>query len=558
MLSGFLTTGAIIAALFASDAFAQARPALSTDEFLEYSLDALRSKMDSAVEENRQISTRNASIRNRVLFLREETRAMDDELIQLKGKAVDLRNLIRRDAAELKLEEKQLNNLFERKQHLDFEQDLLKKRMETSRLERDMLEQDVNETTFEVRELKGAVTGPAESQLLNYFAEEKVRFLEMIQGYQFRISDYQNKIDMEDLTLAGQLREKETALRENDQLKQQISDWELRLKEEQARAGLLAREHDRQRQNIGESLKAMEQDRDEKREYSKQLTIAIQDMTAVLEDFRSRFSQDEKSLQRQITLLQDENQVLFNYKKMMEDHARLTQVKSDAEHTTLLVTQQQADLGEGKRNIVDDVHQTRERLAQQRNIYASLVRDEERVKKEIADLQARVEQVKKSAAVIREDAFGQKKAALDQTFAEQDARIKKIADETEEAEQELERQKHLLASSQSSFQELKDSLSKATEAFQIAQDQNAAFLQDQKNIQQVNKELILVFQKSIDDARLSQKAMEASRDVIRKKYQAGEYEIQAFEQEQAELKRYLDVLKKENTSLQKRLAELKK
>lgn len=537
---------------------AQGRQSLSTDEFLEYSLEALRSKMNEAVEENRQISARNVSIRNRVLFLREEMRKLDDDLIKLKEQAIDLRNAIRLDAAELKLEEKQVNNLLERKRHLDFERDLLKKRMETSSLERGLLEQGVNETAFDIRELAGSVNGSATSQLLNYFGEEKLKFLDMLKGYQIRIAEAQNKFDAEELVAAGHLRAKEIALRERERLEGQVSEWGLRLKEEQARADLLKGEAERIQQDARENRSATEKENFEKKEYSKQLTIVIQDIKAAQQDFHVQFVKDEQELQRQIALLTEENQTLFNYKKALEDQLRLLQVRDGEEHTTLLVTQQQFDLDQNKQDLINEINQARTAFANQVNINASFVRDEERLTKELGDLTARVEQVKQSAAVIREDAFGQKKAALDMAFQEQRARMQKLEQDIAAVELDLQRQKDLLLAEQNRANDLEKTLSEGVARVKELEKNNGLLLQEQKTLSLAVIDKLSSFKKSIADARLSKRAMEASYDVIQKKYQAGEYEVKAFEAERGELNRYLDVLKNENKGLQKRLTELKK
>jgi chromosome segregation ATPase len=537
---------------------AQGRQSLSTDEFLEYSLEALRSKMNEAVEANRQISARNVSIRNRVLFLREEMRKFDDDLIKLKEQAIDLRNAIRLDAAELKLEEKQVNNLLERKRHLDFERDLLKKRMETSSLERGLLEQGVNETAFDIRELAGSVKGSTTSQLLNYFAEEKLKFLDMLKGYQIRIADAQSRFDAEELLAAGHLRAKETALREKERLESQISEWDLRLKEESARADLLKREAERVQQDTRENRLAMEKGNFEKKEYRKQLTIVIQDFKAARQDFQKQCVKDEQELQRQIALLKEENQALFYYKKILENQLRLSQVKDGEEHTTLLVTQQQLDLDRNKQDLVNEVNQARTAFANQASVNASLARDEERLTKELGDLTARVEQVKQSAAVIREDAFGQKKAALDMAFQEQSMRMQKLEQDIEAVELDLQRQKDLLLAEQNRTNDLEKVLAEGADRLKELEKNNGLLLQEQKALSLAAIDKLSSFKKSIADARLSKRAMEASYDVIQKKYQAGEYEVKAFEAERGELNRYFDVLKNENKGLQKRLAELKK
>lgn len=537
---------------------AQGRQSLSTDEFLEYSLEALRSKMNEAVEENRQISARNVSIRNRVLFLREEMRKLDDDLIKLKEQAIDLRNAIRLDAAELKLEEKQVNNLLERKRHLDFERDLLKKRMETSSLERGLLEQGVNETAFDIRELAGSVNGSTTSQLLNYFAEEKLKFLDMLKGYQIRIAEAQNKFDAEELVAAGHLRAKEIALRERERLEGQVSEWGLRLKEEQARTDLLKREAERMQQDARENRLATEKENFEKKEYGKKLTIVIQDIKAAQEDFHTQFVKDEQELQRQIALLTEENQILFNYKKALEDQLRLLQVKDGEEHTTLLVTQQQSDLDQNKQDLINEINQARTAFANQANINASFVRDEERLTKELGDLTARVEQVKQSAAVIREDAFGQKKAALDMAFQEQNARMQKLEQDIAAVELDLQRQKDLLLEEQNRANDLEKALAEGVARVKELEKINGLLLQERKDLSLAALDKLSLFKKSIADARLSKRAMEASYDVIQKKYQAGEYEVKAFEAERGELSRYFDVLKNENKGLQKRLTELKK
>ena len=55
---------------------------------------------------------------------------------------------------------------------------------------------------------------------------------------------------------------------------------------------------------------------------------------------------------------------------------------------------------------------------------------------------------------------------------------------------------------------------------------------------------------------MRKKALATSVDVIHKKYKAGEGGVMDFEAEQAELSRYLEVLKRENMSLQKKMLEL--
>ncbi|HSV43347.1 MAG TPA: hypothetical protein VLJ10_02220, partial [Candidatus Bathyarchaeia archaeon] len=222
-------------------AVAQTPSEFSTDEMLEYTLNSIRSKMDSALDQNKDLSAKNASIRQRILSFKKELRELDDGLIRLRQETIDLKNDIKLQSKELKIQEKHLNNILERKKHMLFERDSLKTQIETIQTQRGLLTQNVEDTRFDIQEVQGSLKGPADSTLLNYYSEEKLKFLEMIKDYAQRIAEKQDRLDRMELGIADQLREKEAALRDQESLKRMVEDLGFQFKEEQAKTALLRR-----------------------------------------------------------------------------------------------------------------------------------------------------------------------------------------------------------------------------------------------------------------------------------------------------------------------------
>ena len=546
----------VLGACLSGMAFAQLSSSMSTDQVLQYSMDSLRTKMDSAVNENRKLSAKNSSIRSRVLFLKKEMRELDDEIIGLKEHAVDIKNAVKLEAKELKVDDKHFNSILERKRHLMFERDTLKKRIESLRIEREMLEQDIDGAVFDVQGLKGSLTGPVSSNLLDFYSDEKVGFLDMFKDSRARAAEKRNTMDMLELQIADALRQKEQALRQQESLERTLKEWELQSKEAAAETELLERVTRKWEQDLKEGRRLNEKRNEVRRRYRNQLTAVIQDMEAARQNIKRQFDRDQEEMGRYVSLLGNENEMLFQYKGMLEDAVFLQQKQEAERHTTLVLTEQEREQQDMAGLLIKEKQEVQDKIADQKKINESFKRDEVRLQGGLRDLADQVEKVKRSVAVTREDAFGQKKRELERAMEEQNARVQKLAGEISLAKESIQQfsQKNSVVRQQ--VASLQNDLQEAESNIKDLEQRHKDLLEQGRQFLQLADQNLAAFRQGIAHTRMRKKALEASFDVVQKKYQISKDETAAFEAERAELERYLGVLKKENLSLQQKFKDL--
>lgn len=538
--------------------FSMAVSALSmtTDELLERSLDSLRAKMDGAVAENQKLSAKNSSIRKRILFLKKEMRELDDQFILLKEQGIDLKNDIKADAQELKIEEKRFNNMLERKRYLTFERDTLKKQLETLGIEREMMEEEAEEISFDIQSMEGSVGQPVTSNLLDYYEEEKLELLAMLQESQKNVDRLRDDIAVIDLDIAGQLRKKEQALREQDSLKRSLSNWELRLKEEDARASLLNKGMDRLYDASKDRRKVFELENKGRRDYVQELTKIIDDFKIVQQDIEDQYIKDMKDIDRYRAVLKDENEFLYQYQQELQAHALLVKGKEAQEHQVMLLADEKFEIDNARRGGKEDIVEMQNELARKRQENESLGRDVARLEGEINNLGAKVKEAKNSVAVVRQDAFGLKRQEIEAAMKDQLARNSALEEKIDVVDIGTQEAAAQLELSQQRTGELTKELDQVERSYEEAVSAQEELLAQQQEIAALNQQHIAAFQQELQEMQMRRDALEASLDIVDKKHGAALEGMKDFDDGREELLSYLEVLKKENISLQKKLEQL--
>jgi len=206
--------------------------------------------------------------------------------------------------------------------------------------------------------------------------------------------------------------------------------------------------------------------------------------------------------------------------------------------------------------LIKEKQEVQDKIADQKKINESFKRDEVRLQGGLRDLADQVEKVKRSVAVTREDAFGQKKRELERAMEEQNARVQKLAGEISLAKESIQQfsQKNSVVRQQ--VASLQNDLQEAESNIKDLEQRHKDLLEQGRQFLQLADQNLAAFRQGIAHTRMRKKALEASFDVVQKKYQISKDETAAFEAERAELERYLGVLKKENLSLQQKFKDL--
>ena len=533
-----------------------AAESLSTEELLEYGLESLRTRMDGAVEKNRKLSSKNSSFRKRILLLKKEMRELDDAMIRLKEQTSTVKRDIRTGAQELKMEEKQMNNMLERRRHMEFERDTLKNQMESLALERNLLKESVEEAEFDISELQGDLNAPISSNLLDYYEEEKLKLLDILQDYRKRIDEKRNKLNRYDRKTAARLRDKELVLRRRESFERTFADWQLRLNEEEARGALLNKTARRLEEDMKEKRLSARNSYAERREDIRYLEKVIHDLEASRRTVEQQLDYDEQEMKRFLSLLEEQNNRLFRYYRAVETQQQLVRDKKAQSHTALLLEEQQQGLKDEREKIKEETEQMQDSIVKQRQINESLKRDEQRMHKSVEEASLRLKEAEYSVDAVLEETFGQKRTEAKKMLQDQRKRVEAL-------EAKLASAGKSLKGREKTFEDMtarKDALLQKLEQQFSQEDQAEAAGQEllKKNLElaRLQKKNTRVIQQEIQDALMRRQALEASLDVVHKKYSAGEDEAEKFASERVELMRYLDVLKQENLALQKKMQDL--
>ncbi|MEW5895474.1 MAG: hypothetical protein AB1650_06935 [Candidatus Omnitrophota bacterium] len=543
ILSSFTVTGSIA-------------QLLSTDQLLEYSLESLREKMDGAVKQNKNLSSKNSSIRNRILLLKKEAREFDDAIMRLREQAVSIENQIKLEAKELKIEEKRLNNVLEQKRHLELERDTLTKQIETTVLERNLLEQDVNETSFDVRTLKEAPKNQISGNLLNYYSDEKMRFLELLKGSRTRLNEKRDKVDSLEIQFVDKLREKEFLTRQQETLKRTLGDFELRLNEEESRRDLLKKGEENWRDDLKSKRKECEDRNEELRQYLKMLKIVVNDLKAVRDELNSEHVRDEAHMNRILSQLKEEKTMLVGLHEITEEDRFSHQRRQDADHAVLLLEQQLDEIKRQKEEVIKEFRSGQDHLAGRKKENMLLQENIGHLEKSLVSLHEDLKNFKKSVNVIRENTFGEKRAEVRKELENARVSVGKFEEDINRLQKDIENKQQLLTDSQQKRESWESDIKKAEEYLERLKAENQELLKSQRELEQFFSDRKFEMEKEINEAKMRKKALEASIDVVHKKYKAGKDELESFEAEQAELQGYLNVLKKENSTLQGKISVL--
>ena len=167
---------------------------------------------------------------------------------------------------------------------------------------------------------------------------------------------------------------------------------------------------------------------------------------------------------------------------------------------------------------------------------------------------SQVKKVKRSVAVVREDAFGLKRKELEKAVEEQQKRIKTVEDEVAQANNDVSDFNKQLMLAKEQAGQLQQDIEMNEKMAKELMEQKEDLMKQQQEFSALAQDGTEAFKQEILDAQMRKQALAASVDVVHKKYEAGADNVQDFNKEKADLGRYLEVLIKENMNLKKKLS----
>jgi len=537
-------------------ASAQQAGGMSTDEFLEYTLAGLRKKMDKAIEQNQQLSAKNDSLEKRMLFLQKEMREFSDQKMILMEQAVKLRESIKLGADENETVRKQANNSRERKQHLQLEIASLEKQVQSMDAERKYLVEKVDEVKGDLMRVQEGVRVKDKGDLLQYYGQEKYKFMELVAQARARIQEKEDRLDMLDLETARKLSLREKELLARQSLEEKVSSLRLKLRESRDKYALLERSRIKIQDQSKEAAKNFEKGLSAMRDYSKALKLTTADMRDAKVRIDNGFEFQQKILKDHIALLQEENELLFLKNKELENRLLLKRSASTQEHAQILVRNEHDQLVERARLIKQEKMNTENNIAAQKKISDSSQRDLERLKKELLEIENDLKVAKAKTEQLRKTEFGKKREELKELLLQKKQNVVNGDAEIKVLGQSFADQAAALKNFQEQREALSGRLAGLNEDFKKAQELEKDLTGKKQEFSDRAEESSKGAREELKILKLRKKALSGSLDVARKKYQAGEAQAGVQDSEFAQLEQYLSVLKKENASLKEKAVSL--
>ncbi|HSA30436.1 MAG TPA: hypothetical protein P5160_01415 [Candidatus Omnitrophota bacterium] len=535
---------------------AQTADSISTDTFLEYTLADLREKMDKAIEQNRQLSAKNDSLQKRMLFLNQEMRQFSDEKMALMEQSVKLRESIKLGVNEAEVLRKHANNARERKQHLQLEVGSLAKRIASLDAERKLLVEKTEDVKTGLLQAQEGVRAKGDGSLLEYYFQEKYKFLDLVTQARARIQEKEDQLDTMDLGMAKELSRKERELLLQQSRQEEIASLRLKLRESRDKYDLLDKTRRKIQDQANVKVKDFEAGLSQLRNVHKELNLAINQLKDAKTRIEQGFEAQQKALEEQIGFLQEQNELLFLKKRDIETLALLKERGSRQEHEKIVLAQEHNQLLERARLIKEERKSVENGIAAQKKTGESFKRDHDRLKNEILDLERDLTAMKNKTEQMRKAEFGQKKEELKGLLLQKKQNVVKMDDESKGLEAAFQQQQAALNDSRQRQTDLGTRLEEMANALKDAK-QLAMDLSDQRqNFSLRSGEVSQTTRDDIKALKLRKKALEGSLDVINKKYQAGQLQADSRGAEFAELEGYLSVLKKENAGLKKKIKAL--
>ncbi len=548
----FLFTGLCAA----PSVFAQQAESISTDAFLEYTLADLREKMDAAIENNRQLSSKNDSLQKRMLFLNKESRDFSDEKMSAMEQAVKLRESIKLGANEIETIRKHANNARERKQYLQLEVANLTKQMGFMETERKLLSGKVDDLKVDLMTIREGVRPKEQGSLLQYYTQEKFNFIDMVTQARARVQEKESQVDLLDLDMAKELSLKERELLFQESRKEEVSSLRLKLRDANDKYDLLEKFRRKIQEQSKDSIKDFERGLAELRDYSKELSLVIGQMKDAKGKIGQGFEVQQKTLKDQSGLLQEQNELLFLKKRELESLIALKNKAAVEEHAQALLSDESGQLLERERLIRLEHAKIENDIAAQKKTEESLKRDYDRLKKEVFVSENEVSAAKIKTEQLRKVEFGKKREELKGLLLQKKQNVLKGDEGIKGMETSFKEKEAALKSSRERQGALKERLAALSASFEEAQKFQKGL--DEKK-QEFSSRVDVVSRETKEDIKvlkLQKKALEGSLGVIEKKYQAGQIQADTQSSEFAQLQGYLSVLKGENASLKKKIMSL--
>ena len=146
---------------------------LSVEEMLKATLEDLQERVGEILENNRKLSTKIDALRRRGLMLREEIRDLGDQKISAMERSMDIADLVRQEAPEGSLLEKELKGLRTRLARLQQQKDVLKKQIKVEYASQEVLEDKTEEFFHQAKQISERLSEVRHQRPVDY--SERVR-----------------------------------------------------------------------------------------------------------------------------------------------------------------------------------------------------------------------------------------------------------------------------------------------------------------------------------------------------------------------------------------------
>jgi len=530
---------------------------LSTDEMLEYGVTSIRSSVAEAFARNQQAASRNALLRQDIQGLKHELKKEEHQLLSVQQQNASLVRQTTAASGQSQTPEDRLAQLRKQKQQLEQEQKTLRDMLSLRSGELQQFQEQVQAMEVEpvLSQRKG--DSPPSPLSLDDKQDDAAQLRDMIQASRDHLKNQKDELGRLTRQAKKRRADQESAVTRRQDLEQEIAQWQKRLGEEAAREVVLRRfavefQEDALMRS-GRDSDAL----DDRRRYRDELSDSLNPLKGFVKTVRAQWRDDEAQMHKAFSLLKEQNEGLLKYCDVLEAGLVLSRDDHDeeADHEAILDERRQEMLVEQGR-LRDDLEQIRSQINEQRQINLSIKKDEASLNREIGRLDKKVRKAQRSAALIRKKTFGRTYTRVEKALDQQRLRVDDLNLRLAEVKQQWGVAP--AAGNDLDFKEdqIREEISRLQALTEEAEFKNQELTQTHQQLAQANEVQMNTIQEEIQQAEMRKKALAASVDVVRQKFDAEKDGRLCFSSEQEELTRYLDVLKQENQALQKKMRDL--
>ena len=529
---------------------AQAASRMTTDEFLDYSLWALQQDVERLTEENRKMAERNRSLKKSILSLKAEMQSLAEKKQQLLQYRSGLQD-------EVSFESQGSSFWREKLLNTEYAFDILSKQrrrlLQSIRREqkrRDMLQREIAWTAQQLRTIGKDALGvdPEYQQML--FQEEKRRLREELSFQNEQYDRLEDEVavlreDVQAFDLEKSRYTEESRLLE-DEL-QQIETELAAIRDQQQRLKLRALWFVDEKEN---RIFALKNEIEEWRWYRDQLKDGIAQVRDAHQMIMTENRQHGRQLNAWHNLLSKNKELLERRQQgLQETLSAAREVRSGLEERLKLRASMDA-LNNKIADMVVRQEKVRARVDED-NKQAQVLTDQRR------ELERSIERLTRQAREAQAEAERARLAKINRAKKDLSQNIQSQTRQLSSMDHEIERARGQIRSLSEQLVTLKNRQQEMRQQMVSLDDQQDDLSQEQSHLQALQTQLVQKQKLAgsqisvhIEDLRLRRDILASSLAAVKTRYQE---DSEDFRREEKELKEYLQILRKENRSLQKRI-----